>query len=143
MRSRKLDGETHLLVLDKGDEVSETLTGFASANNIASAAFQAIGAFREVTFAYWNADTREYEHIGLDEQVEVISLLGNIARGQKGEAKIHAHIAIGRRDGRVLGGHLVTGRVFPTLEVLLTVFDFTLKRRLDSDTGLHLLVLEP
>jgi predicted DNA-binding protein with PD1-like motif len=141
MKSKLLRDQTHLLVFDRGDEVMETLTRFARENALAACSFQAIGALQSVTFAYWNPQTKQYENLQLAEQVEVVSLSGNIAAGEQGEPKVHAHIAVGRRSGELRGGHLVQGTVFPTLEVILVDYGGRLDRKKDADTALALLKL--
>ena len=130
-----------LLVFAPGDEVIATLTSFALENRIRGGSFQAIGALERITFAYWNRSTRKYENIEVSEQVEVVALSGNIAMGEEGEARIHAHVALGYRDGSVRGGHLVKGSVFPTLELFLNDYEIALKRRRDPQTELPLLAI--
>jgi uncharacterized protein len=73
------------------------------------------------------------------EQVEVLSLVGNIARDEDGEPKVHAHVVLGRSDGTTRGGHLLEGRVRPTLEVVLTETPEHLRRKTDEETGLPLI----
>src|SRR5207237_10689187 len=105
-----------LLVFEKGDDVLATLRAFAEANAVRGASFVALGAFSSATIAYWNPATKEYEKIDVAEQVEVLSLVGNV--GVDGaETKIHAHVTLGRRDGAAIGGHLLAATVFPTLEM--------------------------
>ena len=78
------------LVFDKGDDVLATLRAFAESHAIRGASFVALGAFSSATIAYWNPATKEYEKIAVDEQVEVLSLAGNVGVDDK-ETKIHAH----------------------------------------------------
>lgn len=143
MRSRLLstsDGRrTMVLVFDVGDEVAAGLTAFATEQSVTGASLTAIGALREVTLGYWNPETREYERIEIGEQVEVVSLVGNIAMGPGGEPKLHAHVVVAMRDGSAHGGHLLRGIVRPTLEVVLTELPAELHRRTDEATGLALL----
>jgi predicted DNA-binding protein with PD1-like motif len=122
-----------LLVFDKEDDVLAKLRAFAEEHGVRGASFVALGAFRTATVAYWNPETKEYEHIAVDEQVEVLSLVGNIG------SKIHAHVTLGRRDGSTIGGHLIAATVFPTLEMTVTVYDETIERGTDEPTGLSLI----
>jgi uncharacterized protein len=127
-----------VLVFDKGDDVLATLRAFAEANAIRGASFVALGAFRSATIAYWNPVTKKYEKIEVREQVEVLSLTGNI--GVDGaETKIHAHVTLGRRDGAAIGGHVLAATVFPTLEMDLVEYDETIVRGTDEETGLSLI----
>jgi predicted DNA-binding protein with PD1-like motif len=120
MKSKTLSshGErTFAVVFDPGDEVAQGLLQFARDNQIAGAAFTAIGAFEKVTLGWFNLDTKDYEKIPVEQQVEVLSLVGNIAL-HNDKPKVHAHVVIGKRDGSALGGHLLEAHVRPTLEVL-------------------------
>jgi predicted DNA-binding protein with PD1-like motif len=102
MKSRLIDGEggekTFVLVLDTGDEVVSEITNFARENDLDAASITAIGAFSGATLGYFDIVEKEYEKIPLEEQVEVLSLIGDIALNE-GEPKLHAHVVLGRRDG--------------------------------------------
>src|ERR1700719_4389018 len=108
----------HVLVLHTGDDALRAITEFAVSSRIEGGTFSAIGAFENATIAYWNWDTKEYEHIEVAEQVEILSLNGNVARAGD-DPKLHAHVILGRRDGSTIGGHLIRASVRPTLEVFL------------------------
>lgn len=129
---------TFALILDAGDEVMSTLEDFANEHTLASSRITAIGAFSSATLGYFNWDTKEYERIEIDEQVEVLSLIGDIAL-QGTQSKLHAHVVLGRRDGSVRGGHLLWAATRPTLEVLLTESPEYLKREFDPASGLPLI----
>jgi uncharacterized protein len=81
---------------------------------------------------------RKYAPIPIDEQAEVLSLLGDIA-DEDGEPLVHAHAVLGLRDGTTRGGHLLEAHARPTLEVLLTESPEFLERRHDPATGLSLI----
>lgn len=123
-----------VLVFDPGDEVVATLQQYAADRQIPSLWFQAIGAFETSAIAYWNRETKRYEDIAVDEQVEVLALSGNATR-----TKVHAHVVLGKRDGSTIGGHLKRGIVFPTLEMSLTILAQELVRKRDEATGLDLI----
>ena len=141
MRSLPLNSSRPFaLVFETGDEAIAGLLDFARGNDIRSAFFFGVGAFERVTLAYFDLGTKEYEHIPVGEQVEVVSLAGNIST-YDGEPKIHAHAVIGKRDGSVMGGHLIEGIVRPTLEVFVSASDTPLTRTRDEATNLPLLDL--
>lgn len=130
--------KTFALILDKGEEVVSALTEFARARQVGAAHFTAIGAFSGLTLGYFDRGRKDYKTIPLQEQVEVLSLIGDIALD--GEApKVHAHVVVGRSDGTAHGGHLLEGRVWPTLEVILVESPRFLRKRHDPDTGLALI----
>lgn len=141
MRSQVLREErerTWVLVFDTGDPVVQTLERFARENALQGAHFTAIGAFQEVVLRYFDWETKAYEDVPVREQVEVLTLSGNLARVGD-EPRVHAHLIVGRRDGTTRGGHLKEARVRPTLEVILTEEPRHLRRRHDDETGLALL----
>ena len=126
------------LVFDRGDEIVETLREFAVEKGIRGGRFAAIGAVAAGVVAYWNRETREYDRIEVEEQVEVLSLVGDIAV-EGDETRIHAHAVLGRRDGSTIGGHLLEGTVYPTLEMHLVDYGATLERKKDDETLLSLI----
>jgi predicted DNA-binding protein with PD1-like motif len=130
---------TYALVFDTGDEVMKTLQEFARSHRLAGSHFTAIGAFREVTLGYFDWERKDYKHIPVREQVEVLSLVGDVARDEKGEPKVHAHVVVGKSDGTAHGGHLIEAVVRPTLEVILTESPQHLHRHHDPETGLGLI----
>jgi predicted DNA-binding protein with PD1-like motif len=129
---------TWALIFDKGDEPVTGLTAFAKAQMLGGAHFTAIGAFSEVTLGYFDRAARDYRKIPLREQVEVLSLIGDVAL-DKNEPKVHAHVVVGRADGEARGGHLLEARVWPTLEVVLVESPRHLRKRHDPETGLALI----
>jgi uncharacterized protein len=135
------EGDTHVLVFDKGDEVMEHLAAFASEHELTAGHFTAIGAFGDVTLGFLDPETKEYALIVVDEQVEALSVVGDVSL-ENGERSVHAHAVIGKRDGRAYGGHLLEAHVCPTLEVVLTESPAHLRRRVDPDTGLPLIALD-
>lgn len=130
---------TLVLVFDMGDEAVQELLDFAKRENVASASMSAIGAFESCTLGYFDWQKREYEKLPVSEQVELLSLVGNLARDDKGEPKLHAHVVVGRRDGSTRGGHLVEARVRPTLELTLVESPEHLRRSFDPKLNLALL----
>ena len=135
------DQKTFALIFDKGDEVVKELTAFATRETVAAAHFTAIGAFSDVTLGYFDRERKDYTKIPVREQVEVLSLVGDIAL-QDGEPKLHAHVVVGKADGTAHGGHLLDARVWPTLELILTESPKALARRSDRESGLALIDLD-
>src|SRR5207249_2304867 len=103
MRSKLLAQEnerrTFMLVFAIGDEVCAELARFANEQELAGSHFTGIGACADVVLGYWDWDTKEYKRIPVTEQVEVVSLIGNVALGDDGARKVHAHMIVGTRDG--------------------------------------------
>ena len=133
---------TYTLVFDKGDEVTVTLLQFAKANQLKASYFTALGSFSDATLGFFERERKDYKRIEIEEQVEVMSLFGNIARDESGEHKLHAHVVIGKSDGTAHGGHLLKAHVWPTLELFLTETSEKLQRRVDEETNLPLIAID-
>ena len=132
--------KTFAIIFDKGDEVASGLLAFAKENKLSASHFTAIGAFERVTLGYFERERKDYKRIHINEQVEVLSLVGDIALDED-EPKVHAHVVIGKADGTAHGGHLLEARVWPTLEVILIESPQHLRRKVDKETGLALINL--
>lgn len=143
MRSKLLheaNGErTFAVILETGDEIVSSLDTFADENGLEAATFKAIGALSEATLAYFDWDRKEYLPIPVSEQVEVASLTGDIATGPDGKPAIHVHAVLGKRDGSAIAGHLKSGTVRPTLEIVLTETPGHLHKRFDPSIGIALI----
>jgi uncharacterized protein len=145
MRAKPIDsgtGRTWALIFDTGDEPMSALLAFATQQRLTAARFTAIGAFRDATLGYFDWASKQYEKIPVREQVEVLSLIGDVAL-EDGKPKVHAHTVLGRRDGTAHGGHLLEAHVRLTLEVMLTESPVGLRRVFDPDVGLALIEVDP
>jgi len=145
MRSKQIHEErgqkTFALVFDTDDEFMSELTSFAKDKALSAASLTAIGAFSNAMLGYFDIEKKEYERILIEEQVEVLSLVGTIAPKDDGEPQVHAHVVLGRSDGTTCGGHLLEAHVRPTLEVIVLEAPEHLQRRTDKETGLPLINL--
>ncbi len=129
------------VVFDTGEEPVAALTAFAAEHGFHAASFTAIGAFEEATLGYFDWERKEYDRIAVHEQVEVLSLIGDLAcEGEN--ARLHAHVVLGRRDGSACGGHLLSAKVRPTLEVIVSQAPSYLERVHDPQSGLALIRLD-
>jgi hypothetical protein len=131
---------TTVVVFETGEEVIAGLTDLARRAGIRAAHFTGIGALRDVTLGYFVPETQRYEEFHLAQQVEALSLMGNLGRFE-GEPRVHAHVVVGFRDGTTRGGHLVRAIVEPTLEVFVSELPIELRRATDPRTGLALIRL--
>jgi predicted DNA-binding protein with PD1-like motif len=141
MRSKLLNADspiTYAVVLDTGDEVIGELGKFVREQEVEAASITAIGAFRRAVLGYFQSETKEYKKIPVEEQVEVLSLLGDVAVSDQGPT-LHLHAVLGKSDRSVIGGHLIEAVVRPTLEVILIQPPSYLRKRKDPDTGLALI----
>src|ERR1700744_3861474 len=128
-----------VLVLSQGEEAKKTILDFAAHNDLKAASFVALGAFEKARLGYFDWQAKKYQPIPVDEQVEVINLVGDIAENERGKGDLHAHTVLGRSDGSTRGGHLMEGVVRPTLEVTLTETPAHLRRRMHPDINVALI----
>jgi uncharacterized protein len=141
MRAKETDfgGRRALVVVcTKGEEAFETVATTVKESGIRAAQVTAVGGFRSADLGYYDGGAGDYVHIPVDEQVEVLSLIGDVAE-DSGDTALHLHAVLGRRDGSTVGGHLLRGEVWPTLEVIVTEVAPELAKRYDPQTGLALI----
>ena len=77
-----------------------------------------IGALKKFTIGYFNLKTKKYNFKTYEEDVELISCMGNISYKNE-EPIVHLHVAVGRSDNSIIGGHLsqpsiisITGEIY-------------------------------
>ena len=145
MRSKLLNVDppvTYAVVLGTGDEAMTELGKFIRENEVEAASLTAIGAFGRALLGYFDWEMKEFKRIAVEEQVEVLSLLGDVAVAKEGPT-LHVHAVLGKADGSVVGGHLLEGHVRPTLEVIVIQPPSYLSKRRDPATGLALIAVDP
>jgi predicted DNA-binding protein with PD1-like motif len=88
---------------------------------------------------WFDPERKQYKAMSLPEQMEVLTLAGDIALGENRRPAVHAHVVLGRSDGSAWGGHLLRAIASPTLELYVTTYPQPLHKRLDPETGLQLI----
>jgi uncharacterized protein len=126
------------VIFRTGDDPYAGLTQFAKDHHIRSAHFTGIGAFRDARLGFYDPDKKMYRVIPIDTQVEVVSLVGDIAE-LNGKPSVHIHCVVSMPDGRALGGHFLSAHVEPLLEVFVTADPGKLNKKFDPATGLNLM----
>jgi predicted DNA-binding protein with PD1-like motif len=134
--------ETRIVILETGEEAFATLTKFANEAGITAASLTAIGAFESATVGWFDFEKKTYKKIEIAEQCEVLSAIGDVAIADDGQASLHVHVVLGLSDGTTRGGHLLKGKVRPTLEVVVTDTPAKLRRKKKADIGIALIDLD-
>jgi predicted DNA-binding protein with PD1-like motif len=101
MRWKQIEDEpkTFVLVFKTGDEIASLLQQFSKEQVLGGSSFKAIGALSYAKLSWFNWETKKHEPACvLDEQVELLSLIGDVAL-KDGEPQVHARAILGRRDG--------------------------------------------
>jgi predicted DNA-binding protein with PD1-like motif len=132
---------TYTVIFAKGDEIMSGLTEFAVREKLVAGHFTAIGALESARFGWFDRAQKAYRNIPIDEQVEMISLIGDVGL-VNGVPQIHAHAAVGFPDGQMHGGHVLEATVWPTLELFLTAYRKPLIKTHDAETNLFLFDLK-
>ena len=141
MRCRKV-GRRFLIRLEKGEEILATLRAFVRREGIPGGTISGLGAVDEITVGFYDVGRKEYrfyEHAG---HIEVLALAGNIA-WRDAEPVVHVHVSAAHETEGAFGGHLSSGAVSATLEVLIDPLDERVERAPDAVVGLPLLDLPP
>ncbi|CAM5345361.1 DNA-binding protein OS=Streptomyces tendae OX=1932 GN=GUR47_04005 PE=4 SV=1 [Streptomyces tendae] len=108
----------YVVVLDPGEEALAGPTAFARDRSLGASQVTAVGAFSEAVVGWFDRQAEDYRRVPVQEQCEVLSLIGDIAVADDGPIP-HLHAVLGLSDGSTRGGHLLSGRVRPTLEAVV------------------------
>jgi len=132
--------KTFALILEYGEDPMEDLKKFAAQEMLQACRFTAVGAFSEAEMGFFDFGIKDYIHIPISEQTEVLSMMGDISM-YEGKPKVHAHVVLGKRDGAACGGHLIKAVTHPTLEIILTESPSWMQRKMDAGSGIPLIQL--
>lgn len=154
-------GNQYLILLERGEELFESLMRFSRQNRIRGAWFSAFGGAEEIEIGYFDLKKKKYFRRRFRGPFEILGITGNIAlrpiraaqgrpeefegRQSSGQARkgkefvFHAHGAFGKTNYSVIGGHIFRAVTGGTCEILVQKLP-RLKRAPDSRTGLSLLV---
>lgn len=132
--------QAHALRLEPGvDLVPALLSAAWSAMQRAKAGscfvMTAVGSLESVTLRMASA-CRGGSHINdirtWNDRLEIVSLVGTFSAG----GSKHLHMTVSDTEGHAFGGHLVDGRIFTTLELVLgTIGGVAFERECDDRTG--------
>jgi predicted DNA-binding protein with PD1-like motif len=132
---------TYIVVLDPGDEAVAMLSDFSAGQQLTGAQITAVGAFERATIGWFDREAKDYRPIRVDQQCEVLSLVGDVALGADGPQP-HIHAVLGLPDGTTRGGHLLEGHVWPTLEVIIRETHAGPRKTYRPEIGLALIDLD-
>jgi uncharacterized protein len=134
-------GSSFVLRLEQGDDILKTLRDFADAQKFRACFFEGIGSLYKATLGHYDfQDTKTYKYETFEEDLEILTLSGNISTMNQ-KALPHAHVTLGRRDFSVIGGHLEEGSLANMVEVQMNRLPGRLLKAKDENVGLNLLQL--
>ncbi len=126
----------YLLRLEKEEEIISSLIDFAKKTKIKGAFLYGLGVGKELTLGYFDAHKKSYIKKLFKGEFEFTSLIGNIAYFEK-EPVVHIHVTITDKRFNGYGGHLFSGYVPATLELIVIPLSQMLRRKKDIATGLN------
>jgi len=131
----------YVVRLEPGEEILETISRLVRARSIGTASISGIGAASELTIGYFDRVRKEYAKQKLAGEYEILSLTGNVSHFGK-EPWIHVHVVLSGPDFVAMGGHLFSGKVTVTAEIVLAVSQDVVGRTEDPASGFRHLELK-
>lgn len=138
----------HPIRLHKGDDLVSSMEKAAISameKSGTSSAFvlTAVGSLDSVALRMASASNTDGVFVNdvkeWNERLEVVSLVGTFSRDGK-----HLHMSVSDGNGNVFGGHVMSGRIFTTLELVIgVILDVDFSRVQDPTTGYKELVVNP
>lgn len=137
MKYREEYDGSYLVCMEIGDEIIDCLIKFARDEGIRGAHLKGVGAIDLAEIGFFDIDRKDYIRKTIEGQREMLSLIGNIGVTSEGEIAIHVHVVLGDNEMNCTGGHLFSGRISVTGEIIIHPTD-DIVRTPDNRTGLKL-----
>ena len=139
MDSRR-EGNIVFVKLSDGDDLFPSLEASARTHDLVSGTVTwGIGMLRDFELGFFGPNG--YEKTPFSDRHELLALHGSISL--ESEPMLHLHVALGRPDHAVIGGHLFRAKTAVVNEIQLTRFEnIRFRRRLNEKTGLRELEFE-
>jgi len=128
--------------LAHGADLLEEITTICVDNNIKLGRIEGLGAVKKSCLGFYSQDTKEYQYLTLDKNMEISNLVGNVSL-KDGVPIVHAHITLSDEQGCAYGGHLAPDTIIFACEILVHELDGPeFRRGTDQVTGLPLWELQ-
>lgn len=129
------------LRLEKDEAVQQSLQEFMKLQGIASASYTGLGAVKDAELGFYHLHKKDYDRKLFTPEMELVSLVGNLSY-LEAKPLAHTHIACGREDFSLIGGHLFEAKVAVTVEIAVQAYSEKMQRKMDDEIGLNLLDLK-
>ncbi|MFA5991291.1 MAG: PPC domain-containing DNA-binding protein [Candidatus Doudnabacteria bacterium] len=133
------DQRRYILRFDQGEDIIAGTNQFLKDQQISACSISGIGSCSSIELGYYNSHLKEYRRKPFYEELEILSLIGNGAL-KDGEPFVHAHGIFSQTDFTVMGGHVFKAVVSATAEIFIIKLEGEIKRELNADFNLNLLV---
>ena len=131
------DKNKYFISLDKGEYVNQSLLEISNKEKIKSGWINGVGAIYDIEVGYFDVEQKDYVRKKFLGDYELLSLSGNISV-KEGSRFIHTHITFSDIEFNVFGGHLFDAKIAAAGEFLIDSCDFEIKRKYNTNLGLHL-----
>ena len=133
----KVNTNTYLLRLEKGEQLNASSKKFCQEKSIQNASITALGSIENPTLAHYRVDTKKYREERLTGIFELANLTGTIGMF-KGQPFVHTHVTVTDEKMRAFGGHLVEATVSATVEVFIADLGTDFGKSHSEEIGLRL-----
>lgn len=124
-----ISGDDVFVRLDPGEEIHASLQDLADTVGFDAAAITSgIGRTRNSVYGYMDDDHR-YHRITIEGGSELVTLQGNLARRENGEAFTHLHATFADDDLKPHAGHMFSAVVHVVAEIHLRVLTHAVMTR--------------
>lgn len=120
------------------DDIHEKLKEACKFHKLKAAiVISGLGQLKEFSLGYFK-EKGDYTPMFFEQPHELLGLTGNICK-QNDDYLLHLHALLGDINKKVVGGHLISGKIEVTGEIALLASNLDITRKLDKATGLNLL----
>lgn len=127
-----------ILVLKKGENISDAILQCVQDAAIPSATLSGLGALESPTLSYFNHDTKKYQEKTLPGVLELVALSGNVTESN-GKKISHLHVALSDEHYQMIGGHLAKATIGATAEIVVVPLKNKLIKKMNDDVGIELI----
>lgn len=128
-------GFNHIIYVERGEKVMETLTAYCTDNGIKNGKVSGIGAVEGIEIGAFDFSQKGYVRKNIEAIMELVSFQGNITL-KDDQPFIHAHATLGTHDLDIKGGHMFECTVAVVGEFIITKMDTNITRKFDESIGL-------
>ena len=133
----RLEEQKVLIVLQKGEEIFESLYKIIKELDIKFGWINGIGAASNIVLGAYPSTTKKYIKKDFQGEFELASIMGNITTKQNNPF-IHIHATISDEECNAFAGHLFTATVSVTCEIILNISNKSIIRKECREVGLYL-----
>jgi len=140
MQTKEKDGLLFIRLFPKEDVYNSLDKALMKHNVLTGVLLSGLGQLAEFELGFFK-EKGNYVPEKFDSPFELCSLTGNVSL-QHGKYEFHLHAVLSNEKKETVGGHLLSGVVSVTAEIVVLKTDLTVIRKIEEETGLNSLFLE-